>query len=195
MKHAIVVAALLGASPAFAQQASGPAQVLLKQWNSIANKAVAMAEDWPEAKYGYRPNDQVRTFGEILVHIAASNYFFINSATGKSNTSFQDDPKGYATKKQIVAYLKKSVADGVAALEAGGDAEAVKNLRLWVGMIEHTGEHFGNLVTYYRINGLVPPESRPKPKALNWIQDNYQAARSQAQKQNVPILAEVWAPW
>jgi len=163
MKQTIVAAAFLIALPASAQES--PGQVLAKQWNGIGSKVIAMADDWPADKYGYRPSDQVRTFGEILVHIAASNYFFINSATGKSNQGFQDDPKGYQTKKQIVAYLKKSVADGAAALEAGGDAGAVKNLRWWVGMIEHTGEHFGNLVTYYRANGVVPPESRPRPKA------------------------------
>ena len=181
MRRTLFAAAFLFALPASAQET--PSQVLLKQWTGLGNKVIAMAEDWPEDKYGYRPNKDVRSFGEIVVHIASSNYFFINSATGKSTKDFQDDPKGYTTKKQIVAYLKKSVADGAAGLEAGGDAGALKNLKWWVGGIEHFGEHFGNLITYYRNNGVVPPHSRPKAKAeLDWIQDDYELARTEAQK-------------
>lgn len=145
-----------------AQKAPGPEQVLQRNWDAIGSKVIAMAEDWPADKYSYRPNDQVRTFGQILVHIAASNYYAINPATGKSTKGLQDDPKQYQTKAEIVAFVKKSFADGDAALKAGGNAGAMKNLRYWVGIIEHCGEHFGNLVTYYRNNGVVPPESRPK---------------------------------
>lgn len=145
-----------------AKPAPGPEQVLQRNWDGIGSKVIAMAEDWPADKYSYRPNDQVRTFGQILVHIAASNYFAINPATGKSTKGLQDDPKEYQTKEQIVTFVKKSFADGDDALKAGGDAGAIKNLRYWVGIIEHSGEHFGNLVTYYRNNGMVPPESRPK---------------------------------
>lgn len=151
-------------APAQQKKAPGPEKVLLGNWNSIGSKIIAMAEDWPTDKYGYRPNDQVRTFGQIVAHIASSNYFAINPATGKSTKGLEDDPKEYQTKEQIVAFVKKSFADGAAALEAGGDEGALKNLRYWVGIIEHSGEHFGNLVTYYRNNGMVPPESRPKPK-------------------------------
>lgn len=145
-----------------AQKVPGPEQVLQGNWDGIGSKIIAMAEDWPADKYSYRPNDQVRTFGQILVHIASANYFAINPATGKSTKDIQDDPKQYQTKEQIVAFVKKSFADGDAALKAGGNAGAIKNLRYWVGIIEHSGEHFGNLVTYYRNNGVVPPESRPK---------------------------------
>ncbi|MGB6483215.1 MAG: DinB family protein [Candidatus Acidiferrales bacterium] len=145
-----------------AKKAPGPEQVLLRNWDGIGSKVIAMAKDWPEDKYSYRPNDQVRTFGQILVHIAASNYYAINPATGKSTKGLQDDPKEYQTKDQIVAFVQKSFADGDAALKAGGNSGALAHLGSWVGIIEHSGEHFGNLVTYYRNNGVVPPESRPK---------------------------------
>ncbi|MGC1108008.1 MAG: DinB family protein [Candidatus Acidiferrales bacterium] len=145
-----------------AKKAPGPEQVLLRNWDGIGSKVIAMAKDWPEDKYSYRPNDQVRTFGQILVHIAASNYFAINPAMGKSTKDLQDDPKEYQTKDQIVAFVQKSFADGDAALKAGGNSGALAHLGSWVGIIEHSGEHFGNLVTYYRNNGVVPPESRPK---------------------------------
>ena len=169
-KAAFVLIAVLGfvvgANTLWAQQAAKkapqPEQILSRNWDGIGKKVIAMAEDWPEDKYSYRPNDQVRTFGQILVHIASANYFAINPATGKSTKDIQDDPKEYQTKEQIVAFVKKSFADGDAALKAGGNVGALAHLGDWVGIIEHSGEHFGNLVTYYRNNGLVPPESRPK---------------------------------
>lgn len=160
------VGLVVGASATKAQSAAkpapGPEQVLQRNWDGIGSKIIAMAEDWPEDKLSYRPNDQVRTFGQILVHIAETNYFAINPAIGKSTKGIQDDPKGYEIKEQIVAFVKKSFADGDAALKAGGNSGAIKNLGSWVSIIEHCGEHFGNLVTYYRNNGMVPPESRPK---------------------------------
>jgi uncharacterized damage-inducible protein DinB len=172
MKNAAVSVAILGVlalvvsagavrAQSAAKKAPGPEQVLQRDWDGVGSKVIKMAEDWPADKYSYRPNDQVRTFGQILVHIAASNYYAINPALGKSTKDLQDDPKEYQTKDQIVAFVKKSFADGDAALKAGGDSGALAHLSSWVGIIEHTGEHFGNLVTYYRNNGIVPPESRP----------------------------------
>jgi uncharacterized damage-inducible protein DinB len=173
MRKSVMSAAILGffalvvgSSGTLAQSAvprsPGPEQTLMRAWDGVGNKVIAMAEDWPADKYSYRPNDQVRTFGQILVHIAAANYYAINPAMGKSTKDIQDDPKDYQTKEQIVAFVKKSFADGDAALKSGGNAGALAHLGSWVGIIEHTGEHFGNLVTYYRNNGVVPPESRPK---------------------------------
>lgn len=163
----VFLGVIAGASAASAQEAAmkkapGPEQVLLRQWNGIGSKVIAMAKDWPADKYDYRPNDKVRTFGQFLVHIAASNYYAINPALGKSTKGLEDDPKEYKTKEQIVAFVEKSFADGAAALEKGGDSGAMAHLGDWVGIIEHSGEHFGNLVTYYRNNDVVPPESRPK---------------------------------
>lgn len=162
----VFLGVLAGASAVSAQQATkkapGPEQVLLRNWNGIGSKIIAMAKDWPADKYDYRPNDKVRTFGQFVVHIAASNYYAINPALGKSTKDLQDDPKEYKTKEQIVAFVEKSFADGAAALEKDGDDGAMAHLGQWVGIIEHSGEHFGNLVTYYRNNDVVPPESRPK---------------------------------
>ena len=158
--------AALAMSPAQAQQAGasnpGPEKVLLREWNGIGNKLIGMAEDWPADKYNYRPNDQVRTFGQILLHVAGSNYYATNPALGKSTKGIDENPAQYKTKSEIVAFVKMSFADGAAALEQGGDEGAQKNLGNWVGIIEHCGEHYGNLVTYYRNNRVVPPESRPK---------------------------------
>jgi uncharacterized damage-inducible protein DinB len=102
-------------------------------------------------------------------------YFFTNVAAGKSLPG-DEDPKreNYKTKAEVVAFVKKCVADGAAAIQAKSDAgldatvthpfndRPVRVQELGYGLIEHSGEHYGQLVVYYRLAGLVPPESRPK---------------------------------
>jgi hypothetical protein len=151
------------AQPA-AKKAPGPAAVTLRNWNDIGKKLIAMAEDWPEEKYDYRPNDQVRTFAQQLLHAAASMYFATNPALGKSANDIDENPSRdtYKTKAQVVAFVKKAVEDGAAAIQQTGDQGVLEHLGPWIGVIEHSGEHLGQLVVYYRNNGLVPPESRPK---------------------------------
>jgi len=75
------------------------------------------------------------------------------------------DPKDYKDKAASVALLQKSIADATATLKATPDERFTKTLSPWVAVIEHAGEHYGQLVIYYRLNGMVPPESRPKPKS------------------------------
>ena len=141
----------------------GPAATILEGWNEIGNKLVAMAEDWPADKYDYRPNTQVRTFAEHLLHAAGSNYYPINRAMGKKEQPDENPSRNtYKSKEQIVAYMKKSVEDGAATIQKIGDQGVSNDLGDWVGIIEHMGEHYGQLVVYYRNNGTVPPASRPK---------------------------------
>jgi hypothetical protein len=106
----------------------------------------------------------VRTFADVLRHIAGSNYVLINHVSGKKMGDDANDPSAekFKSKAQIVAFLKKSVEDGASLIKSGGDAGVLKHLDYWIGYTEHMGEHYGQLVVYYRINGVVPPESRPK---------------------------------
>ena len=90
----------------------------------------------------------------------------------------EEEPKRdrFKTKADVVNYVKKSFADGAAAIKAKGDkgmdevvTEPFGNQQTRIGdmaygFIEHSGEHYGQLVGYYRMAGLVPPESRPKTK-------------------------------
>jgi len=147
-----------------AQKQQTPSEALLANWNDVGGRLVAMAQDWPEDKYTYRPNADVRTFQQVLLHIAGSNYGLINGKTGKKLGNEKNDPDvaEFKTKAQTVEFLKKSVADGAAEIKNEGDAGVVKNLADWIGYTEHMGEHYGLLVAYYRVNGVVPPESRPK---------------------------------
>jgi len=154
--------------------AVSPSQTLLAAWNDIGRKLIAMAEDFPEDKYDFKPNPVQRSFAEQLLHAAGGNYFFINPVTGVKPPS--DDPKraDFKTKASVVAYVKKSFSDGADLIKKQGDGGmnqefvdpfANQQTRFsdgaW-GLIEHSGEHYGQLVVYYRVAGLVPPESRPK---------------------------------
>jgi uncharacterized damage-inducible protein DinB len=154
--------------------APSPSQAVLEQWNDVGRKLVAIAEDLPEDKYDYKPNPDSRTFLAQLLHVSASMYYFTDTAQGQK-VRYGDDPKRdeLKTKPQVVAFVKKSVEDGANLIKTKGDKglnESVNDggphlVRLYdlaYGLIEHSGEHYGQLVVYYRNNGLVPPESRPK---------------------------------
>jgi uncharacterized damage-inducible protein DinB len=188
MKSPFLAAALLTvtlALPARAQDAmkkeqpvkpaDSPSKVVLDSWNDIGRKLIAMAEDFPEDKYDFKPTPAQRSFAEQLVHAAGANYFFINTATGqKSDVEALMKRDQYKDKAAIVAFVKKAFADGAAAIQAKGDKgmndlivdpfahQYVRVSDLAYGFIEHSGEHYGQLVGYYRLSGLVPPESRPK---------------------------------
>lgn len=155
----------LGAQePAQAHRSKTASQVVLENWNYIGNKLITMAEDWPEDKYTYRLNSQVRTFQQVLLHVAGSNFGLLNQISGKKLGEGANDPSvdSYKSKAQTVEFLKKSVAEGAAMIQKEGDAGVLKHLNDWIGYTEHMGEHYGLLVAYYRNNGVVPPDSRPK---------------------------------
>jgi uncharacterized damage-inducible protein DinB len=152
-----------------------PSKVVLDSWNDIGRKLIAMAEDFPEDKYDFKPTPAQRSFAEQLLHAANANYFFTDPAMGKPMPK-EEDPKrsDFKTKAAIVAFVKKSFADGAAAIKAKGDKgmsdlivlpsahQQVRILDWAYTFIEHDGEHYGQLAVYYRLAGLVPPESLPK---------------------------------
>jgi hypothetical protein len=189
MSRALSISALalvgsLLATSAIAQEATknaeplkpapSPSQAILAQWNEIGRKLVAIAEDLPEDKYDYKPHLDSRTFVAQLLHASASMYYFTDVAQGQK-ARYGDDPNRdqLKTKAQVVAFVKKCVEDGANLIKTKGDAGMAATIQipdskerhrlsdLAYDIIEHSGEHYGQLVVYYRINGLVPPESRP----------------------------------
>jgi uncharacterized damage-inducible protein DinB len=149
-------------------------KVVLDSWNEVGRKLIAMAEDFPEDKYDFKPTPTERSFAEQLLHAAGSNYFFTNPVMGKAQQAAEDPKRDqYKSKADIVAFVKKSFADGAAAIQSKGDkglttevvyypGQKARVLDIAYGIIEHSGEHYGQLVVYYRLAGFVPPESRPK---------------------------------
>ena len=155
--------------------ALSPSAALLDTWNYVANKIITIAEDFPEDKYEFKPTPAQRTFAEQLLHAANSNYFFINPARGEKIPAAEDPHRGdFKSKADIVAFVKKAYADGAAVIKEKGDKgmndllvdpfvnQQMRVIDMAYGLIEHSGEHYGQLAVYYRVAGLVPPESRPK---------------------------------
>jgi uncharacterized damage-inducible protein DinB len=177
---ALVLAIGLVTLPAGAQDmakavkpAPSPSQAVLDAWNDIGRKLIAMAEDFPEDKYDFKPKPEQRSFAEQLLHMAGSNDYFTEVAQGRKPTD-DESRAHFKTKADVVTYVKKQFADGAALIKAKGDAgmndlvtdaeshQQTRVVDLAYGFIEHCGEHYGQLAVYYRVAGLVPPESRPK---------------------------------
>jgi uncharacterized damage-inducible protein DinB len=161
-----------GAAP---KPVPGASEAVLEQWNDIGRKLIAMAEDFPEDKYSYKPVPTIGTFAQRLIHAAHANEFFINAVRGEKMPAMADPkPETFKTKADVVAYVKKSFADGAAAIKAKGDKgmsdivvdpfenEQARISDFAYGFVEHSGEIYGQLTVYYRVAGMVPPESRPK---------------------------------
>jgi hypothetical protein len=150
------------AAAAFAQEKPSTSQAELNQYFAAVNRQVLeMAQDFPEAKYAFRLRPEMRSFGEVIVHIMSGNVFAAKAGRGEKANWDELDAKNYHSKADIVAALQKSIADSTAALKASPEAYK-KSLDPWLGVLEHSAEHYGLLVAYYRANGLVPPASRPK---------------------------------
>jgi uncharacterized damage-inducible protein DinB len=177
---ALILASLAAAQDSMKKEtppkpAVSPSQALLENWNDVGRKLIAMAEDFPEDKYDYKPVPAVRSFAEQLLHAANANYFFTNPAMGLKPPAGEDPKREqYKSKAAVVEFVKKAFADGAAAIKQKGDTglsdlivDPFANQQTRVsdmawGLLEHSGEHYGQLVVYYRVSGLVPPESRPK---------------------------------
>jgi len=155
------------------QLALTSSQVLLQTWNDIGLKLIAMAQDFPEDKYDFKPTPAQRSFAEQLLHVAGSNDLFTDVAKGQKPVD-DEERAHYPGKASVVAYLKQSFEKGAAVIRSKGDAglarivvDSESGRRIPLGslaweLVEHSGEHYGQLVVYYRVAGLVPPESRPR---------------------------------
>ena len=127
----------------------------------------------PEADYGFRPVSTVRTYGQILAHVAGANYVFCAAAKGeKSPFAEEAFEKSATTRAQIMKAVSDSIAYCDAVYAALDDKRMTETVELPFGMGKgarvrplmlntgHNQEHYGNLVTYLRVKGIVPPSSR-----------------------------------
>jgi hypothetical protein len=152
----------LGAALSQAQpQAPTPAAALAQNFDYISGKVLEMAQDFPADKYGYKLKPEMRSFGSVIVHIASGNIFAAKAGMGQKVKWDEEDAAKYPTKAACVALMKKSIEDAKAAMKANPEGPT-KNLEPFLSVLQHSSEHYGLLVAYYRANGLVPPESRPK---------------------------------
>ena len=169
-----VLAALMMAAQAFAQTpapagSDSPMKTaLLDQYNAVKQNVTESAEKMSEADYAFRPVETVRTFGQFVGHIADANLSYCALASGEKPAMTTSAEK-LATKAELVAALAKAFAfcDGIyngmtdqkaMTLVKAGRSDMPAAAILFRN-VSHTNEHYGNLVTYMRIKGLVPPTS------------------------------------
>jgi uncharacterized damage-inducible protein DinB len=148
---------LLTAGAVLGQTSSPPAFSA----NEAAKAGFAEVNDWivksadmvPADKYNYKPVDTVRTFGQLIAHVADSYNFFCTRAVG---TKFEgtDSEKGATDKETLIPKLKEAVGRCTAAYDSKN-----ADLRPLFGNITHTNLHYGNIITYMRMMGLKPPSS------------------------------------
>jgi len=154
-------------------------QVLAKLTEKVI---VSAADAMPADKYGFAPTDGefkgVRTFGQMVKHLSATNYILAAAALGEEPPADAGDelgPEAMRTKAEILNYLKNSFVYLDKAIEAIGEkntpvrsspisplksTEATR-LALVVESLVHAFDHYGQMVEYLRMNGVVPPASRP----------------------------------
>jgi uncharacterized damage-inducible protein DinB len=136
--------------------------VLVTRWSEIGDKMVKLAEEFPEDRYEAKPVADVRSFADQLRHVAFWNRYVQKTlrreeADGQAN----ELPKtSYPTKAKIVKVLRSTFDDVAKELTAANGSATNADADTMVSFIEHSGEHYGQLVMYARLNGIVPPASR-----------------------------------
>ncbi len=179
---AVVLSAFALPSAALAQEAAKPAPPPLSASTGIKNLyttvrgyVVAAAEAMPEEHYAFKPTPDVRSFGELLGHIANANYNFCAAPKKTASPNKANIEKTATTKAALVTAVKESFAfcDSAYEVADAGLTEMIKMGQREVGAaypltfnVAHNFEHYGNIVTYMRLKGLVPPSSTPRVAAL-----------------------------
>ena len=157
-----------GAPSGAASPGYSPMADVRANWHAMSEYILQSALDAPESVYGYKPTPAVRSFGELIGHVAGAQAMFCALALGEPAP--REDAVTAATKTQLVAALRasNSVCDrAYAQADAAGGATldlfGTRRTRFYtlVENATHDAEHYGNLVTYLRMNGMVPPSSKP----------------------------------
>jgi uncharacterized damage-inducible protein DinB len=174
----LVLAGLAVPAVALAQDPAKPAPPpitasagLKNLHTTVRGYIIAAAEAMPEEHYAFKPTPEVRSFGELLGHIANAQYNFCSAPKKTTNPNKDNIEKTATTKASLVAAVKASFAfcDPAYDLADAGLTEMVKSGQREVGAgypltfnVAHNFEHYGNIVTYMRLKGLVPPSSAPR---------------------------------
>jgi uncharacterized damage-inducible protein DinB len=138
----------------------------------VSGAVIRAAEKMPEENYSFKPTPEVRSFGQLVGHVADASYMFCSQASGETNPG-KDIEKTKTSKADLVAALKEGVAYCNKAFDGMTDAkgsEMVKMFNFQLARLTvfslntaHTDEHYGNMVTYLRLKGIVPPTSENQP--------------------------------
>jgi hypothetical protein len=141
-------------------------------YSYVGNAVIGAAEKMPEESYSFKPTPEVRSFGQLVDHVADASYMFCSQAIGETNPS-KNIEKTKTSKADLVAAIKDAVGYCNKALENMNDTKGsqmvklfnfdLARLTLFSLNTAHTDEHYGNMVTYLWIRGIVPPTSENPP--------------------------------
>jgi uncharacterized damage-inducible protein DinB len=144
-------------------------------WTNISANIVKSAEKMPEEDYAFKPAPTVRSYGQIIGHVIDAHYAFCSPLSTEAKAP-PDAEKKLTSKTELVKALKESVGYCAAAYEGLTDARGAEmakffgrekpRLSIAFMNVSHDNEHYGNLVTYLRIKGLVPPSSEPRSTSM-----------------------------
>lgn len=169
MSAAVALAAILVPVSAFAQNPFTDA--VKGQLAQIKNPVIRTAEKVPEDLYAFKPTPEVRSLGQLIGHIADGNFGICGAASGQ-----KPPMSGVEKSTTAKAALQKALADSFAfcesALAAMDDKKGAETVKTFLGVQarlgvfafnnSHVNEHYGNLVTYMRLKGIIPPSSEPQ---------------------------------
>jgi uncharacterized damage-inducible protein DinB len=171
MKPLALAAASLLLPAALAAQASPGVAAARDAWRQMTAYITRAAEQVPEADYAYRPVATVRTFGQMIAHVAGSQRFYCAAVLGDPAPDEDAIEKAATTKAALVTALKESttycerayaLTDAQAASPARASGGGGSKLSSLTQNATHDAEHYGNIVTYMRMKGMVPPSSQPR---------------------------------
>ena len=144
------------------------------EYQRVKEYLLKSAEQMPDSDYGFKPTPTVRSFGEIVAHVASTQFVFCAAAQNQKNPQTADLENTQKAKGPLVDVLRASFAYCDSAYEMK-DSQALGKITLpnWdeqsalsvlILNVAHNNEHYGNIVTYFRLRGLVPPSSQPARK-------------------------------
>jgi uncharacterized damage-inducible protein DinB len=141
-------------------------------YSFVSSAVIGAAQKMPEENYSFKPTPEVRSFGQLVGHVADASDMFCSQILGEANPS-KGIEKTKTSKADLLAALKDAVAYCNKAFDSMTDAKGTQMVKLFnFDMAKltvlslntaHTDEHYGNMVTYLRIKGIVPPTSENPP--------------------------------
>ena len=145
---------MLGCVPGVSMAQSGdPGAAVRKNWDLVAKWVNGAAELVPADKFGYRPVASVRTFAQLIGHIADSHNYYCTIASGKKVEWSDPVEKGPQDRATLVAKLKQSIESCNKVYTTAAQSEPL------IDNVAHSSLHYGNVITYLRVMGLTPPSS------------------------------------
>ena len=166
------VAIAAAARPAVSHPASSPMSAIAatsEQWASVAGFITKAAEQVPESSYAWKPTPAVRSFGQLIGHLAGTQDLMCGAILGEKTNSEDSVEKGITSKAALVDAIKASneKCKKAYAISESASGKSIKlfgeehtGLYWLIGNMGHDNEHYGNIVTYMRMMNMVPPSSQ-----------------------------------